>query len=167
LSGNAAIVGTAQMPDWDHYTIQIGFGTDPQDWLQLTYGATPVQDGELGRWDTTRYPDGPYTIRLAMYDHAGKSFGGRVHVNVGNTPTATPRPAPTHTPVVASPTYVPPPTATYAPLPPTVAPSPTSALPTSAPAATVAPAGPTATLRSLPPTPIPPVRKPTPTRNSR
>jgi 1A family penicillin-binding protein len=174
LSGVAIIGGTVQMPDFDHYTIQLGFGNDPQDWIQLVYGTNPVQDGPLGTWDTQRFPDGVYTIRLAMFDRAGKSFAGRVHVNVGNSPTPTPRPTqtrtptptptasptatsqPTMTPVPATPTAVPP-TATHLPPTPTPIP-PTSTLvpPTSTPLL------PTATL--VPPleTLVPPTSTPLP-----
>ncbi|MGE5264898.1 MAG: transglycosylase domain-containing protein, partial [Acidobacteriota bacterium] len=142
LSGQAEITGQVQMPDFDHYTIQLGFGNDPKDWIQLTFGTSQVQNGRLGLWDTTRFPDGPYTVRLAMYDHAGKSFGGRVHVTVSNNPTATPLPTwtrvptPTFTPTLTS-TLVPP-TATSAPAtatakPPTATPTMTPAPPSATP----------------------------------
>ncbi|MBI5652442.1 MAG: PBP1A family penicillin-binding protein [Chloroflexi bacterium] len=93
LTGVAQIIGTAQMPEFDAYTVQIGFGNDPQDWLLLTRGTNPVQDGVLATWDTRRYPDGAYTIRLAMQDRAGKSFGGRVRVIIANAPQPTARPS--------------------------------------------------------------------------
>ena len=93
LTGVAQIIGTAQMPDFDSYTVQIGFGNEPQDWFLLTRGTTPMQDGVLATWDTRRYPDGAYTIRLAMQDRAGKAFGGRVRVIVANAPQPTARPS--------------------------------------------------------------------------
>lgn len=137
LSGQAEITGQVQMPDFDHYTIQLGFGSDPKDWIQLTYGTNQVQDGRLGLWDTTRFPDGPYTVRLAMYDHSGKSFGGRVHVTVSNSPTATPLPTWTRVP---TPTFTPsmtstpiPPTATSAPATATVKPATATSTPTKTP----------------------------------
>jgi hypothetical protein len=146
LRGSVDINGSVQMPDFDHYIIQIGFGNDPQDWIQLFQATNPVQDARLATWDTLRFPDGAYTIRLEMADHAGHSFGGRVRVVVSNFP------APTVTPV--------PPTATTFPTssaPPTVVlPTPvaTKPRPTSIP--------PTAT--TVPPTatPIPPTRTPIP-----
>ncbi len=102
LSGVVDIVGTAQMPDFDYYLVQIGFGHDPQYWIQLVRNSNMVQDGVLATWDTRRFADGAYTIRLEMGDRAGKSFGGRVKVYVGNVPTATPRPVftPTRTPTL-------------------------------------------------------------------
>jgi hypothetical protein len=114
VSGKLSIIGSVSMLNFDRYTIQIGMGHDPQNWILLTTGASLVQDGLLTTWDTTKFPDGPYTIRLAMYDRAGTSFGGRVKVYVGNVPTLTPRPLPT-------PTRTPLPTATA--LPPTLTPT--------------------------------------------
>jgi len=168
LSGSVDIVGTVQMPDFDHYKIQIGFGNDPKDWIQLTQGASPVQDGRLAAWDTRHYPDGAYTIRLEMADHSGRAFGGRVHVSVSNFPAPTPRPQPTAT--TAPPTPVPPtpvpPTATTAPptatatlIPPTatkVPPTATAVPPT----ATSVP--PTATTAPPSATPVPPTATPVP-----
>lgn len=121
VSGVVNINGTVVMPEFDHYTVQMGFGNDPSDWIQLVTGTNSVQDGVLYSWDTTRFPDGPATLRLAMFDRSGKTFAGRVRVMIVNTPTATPRPTLTRLP---SPTA-----------PPTIAPTvvlpPTVALPTS------------------------------------
>ena len=148
LRGPVSLNGTVVMPDFDHYTIQLGFGDDPKDWLQLVYGSNSVRDGELGKWDTTRYPDGRYTIRLAMFDRSGKTFAGRVHVTVGNSPTATPRPSSTRTL-----TAIPSATSTSVPKTPTLAPpsatpvtpSATPRRPTLTPTKTSVPATPTAT----------------------
>ncbi len=156
LNGSVDINGTVQMPDFDHYTVQIGFGNAPQDWIQLAQAANPVQDGRLATWDTLRFPDGAYTIRLEMVDHAGHSFGGRVRVVVSNFPAPTPRPLltatpapPTRTPVPPSATATPRPTNTSIPIVPTATPAPPTATkvpPTAPPTATSAPsATPTAT----------------------
>jgi hypothetical protein len=147
LSGAVQIVGTVQMPEFDRYLVQIGFGHDPQNWIVLINSTNPVKDGVLANWDTRNFPDGAYTIRLEMRDRTGKSYGGRVRVYVGNLPTVTPRPSltPTRTPIVL-PTFTPIPTAM--PFPTTVVPTRT---PTAVPTATMMPATPTATL--VPPSP--------------
>jgi 1A family penicillin-binding protein len=169
LRGVIEIVGTVQMPNFDHYTLQIGFGHDPQDWLQLLFGTNSIQDGVLGTWDTQRFPDGAYTIRLAMYDRAGNNFGGRVRVFVVNSPaptlpppTATPQPTATLTPT-ATPTATPLPTLTRTrvlpPLP--TLPQPSIVKPTPAQTRTT-PSAPTR-MRPIPPSPTPtrtPTRKP-------
>ncbi len=182
LTGSVDIVGTVQMPNLDHYTIQVGIGNDPQNWMQLILGTNPVQDGVLATWDTTNYADGAYTIRLAMADRAGTSFGGRVHVIVANRPlpTTTPFPLATSTPI-STPSRTPtrlvptatnlPPTATNIPptatnlaptatsVPFTATPKPPTATPTQtsvAPTATTVPPSVTPTpTRPAPPTPTP------------
>jgi 1A family penicillin-binding protein len=163
LNGSVDIIGSVQMPDFDHYTIQIGFGHDPQDWIQLMFGTNQVQDARLATWDTLHYPDGPYTIRLAMQDHAGQSYGGRVHVTVSNFPAPTARPRPTATLLPLTATPVP---ATSTPVLPTQTPKPsptaTSIPPTATtvlPTATVAP--PSATLIPPTATSAPPTARPT------
>lgn len=164
ISGVAVLGGTVQMPDFDRYTVQIGFGSDPQDWIQLTNGTSQVQDGELARWDTTRFPDGPYTVRLAMYNRQGQSFAGRVHVNVSNTPTATPRPPATRTAVPLPPTATNPPPMPTATSTSYVPPLSTATRPAPPPTSTATPVPilPTATSKPLPPTPAPPARTKTP-----
>lgn len=194
ISGKVPIIGTVQMPDFDRYTIQIGFGHDPQHWILLTTGGSPIRDGVLTTWDTTQFADGAYTIRLAMYDRAGQSFGGRVKVFVGNRPTLTPRPSPTFTRTPTATPLPPTPTPTATPLPPTFTLSPTAtALPptltptrtattlpptsTPLPTATTLPPTLTPTATALPPTPthtptplptatatLTPTTLPTPTR---
>ncbi|MEW5720966.1 MAG: penicillin-binding transpeptidase domain-containing protein, partial [Chloroflexota bacterium] len=150
VSGRLPIMGTVSMPNFDHYTIQIGMGHDPQNWILLTTGGSQAQDNVLTTWDTTKFADGAYTIRLAMYDRAGQSFGGRVKVFVGNTPTLTPRPSltPTRTltPLPSATRLPPTPTRTATALPATSTPTATSTVaPTRTPTATSVPPTPTST----------------------
>lgn len=157
LSGVVDIRGTVLMANFDHYIVQIGSGDNPTDWVQLTYSTNMIQDASLTSWDTRRFSDGGYTIRLSMYDRAGQSFAGRVHVRVGNTPTATsPRPTITRTPTI---------TQTKPPAPATATPTtlltitPTATR-TSPPSATSSPLPPSATL----PLPTPTIVQSTATR---
>lgn len=146
IAGNVQINGSVQMVDFDRYIVQLGFGHDPKDWILLATGRNPVKDGVLTTWDTRKFPDGAYTIRLEMSDRAGKSYGGRVKVFVGNTPTVTPRPSftPTNTPI-------PLPTATRtATSVPTVV-IPTATRTATATATTIAPTA-TSTVTAIPPT---------------
>lgn len=124
--GKIELIGTVVMPDFDHYTIQLGFGSDPQDWIQLADGTNSVQDAVLYSWDTTRFPDGLVTLRLAMYDRSGKSYAGRIHLTIANasptpttrpTMTRTPGPTPARTSVVPTVALPPPPTRTPTPKP--------------------------------------------------
>lgn len=150
VNGTVTIRGTVQMPDFDHYTIQIGFGGDPQDWIQLVNAPNSIQNSTLATWDTTRFPDGSYTIRVAMYDHSGKNVAGRVHVTIANTPAPTARPTAT-------------PTRTSTPVPTLPRPSATATLrrPTNTPVPPTKPP-PTATQKPPAATPKPHVSTPTP-----
>ncbi|MBI5305201.1 MAG: PBP1A family penicillin-binding protein [Chloroflexi bacterium] len=86
IGGVVQIIGTVQMPDFDNYTVQIGQGNDPRDWTLLARSTSQIKDGNLATWDTRRFADGVYTIRLAMADRSGRSFGGRVRVTIANAP---------------------------------------------------------------------------------
>jgi penicillin-binding protein 1C len=181
LYGSVNIRGTVLMPDFDHYTLQIGFGTDPKDWIQLVYATNSIQDNVLGTWDTRQYPDAQYTIRVAMYNRSGKFYAGRVGVRVANKATATPPPS--RTPTITRTRTPAPPTATFvntatrtptnppptSPPTPTIPPATATAVPPSAtlPPSTSTPVPPTAT-RTLTPTTAPPTAAPTstPTRTS-
>jgi hypothetical protein len=160
LSGVSDIRGTVVMPNFDHYLVQIGFGSDPTDWIQIAYGTNMVQDASLTTWDTRRFGDGQYSIRVAMYDRSGTFVAGRVRVRVSNTPVATvPRGTSTRTPTttqtkpLASPSATPTTVLAFTPtltksLTPTLTASPTSTQ--FAPTATTLP--PTATRTSTPTT---------------
>ncbi len=143
VSGVVPIVGTVYLPDLEYYLVQIGAGHDPQTWSEIARGTNIVQDAVLATWDTRRFADGGYTIRLEMGGRAGARYGGRVRVFVGNRPTLTPRPSPTPTrTLIPSPTTTRTRTAT-----PVATPTPTRIPPTAPPTATA-----TTTATSVPPT---------------
>lgn len=117
-SGILTVFGTADAPNFSHYSVDFGLSEDPIGWGVLqgdTYQA--VHDGALGQIDLSPFQSGPMTIRLNVYDNAGHSASVRVTIMVSN-PTATP--APTETP------------------PPTALPTPTVPAPTVAPPAVTA-----------------------------
>jgi len=161
--GLVSVQGQVQVPNFEHYEVTYGIGTDPQafGWISGPHLAQ-VTDGELTVWDTTNLSPGLFTLRVVAFTHDGASIEARVVVNVvapAPTATATPEPTPT-TPVVptSTPTYTPtpiPPTpenpATETPPP---APSPTlepEASPTSEPSPTLEPqASPTGEPSSTP-----------------
>ncbi len=160
VSGVVNIAGTATMPNFDHYVIQIGFGSNPQDWIQYIYATNPVQDGALATWDTRRFPDGVTTIRIEMVDRSGQSYGGRVHVTIMNSPTSTPRP-------IATPTRTssPVPSPTYTLIAPTQTPTATSVRPTATPTKPAVPATATPTATATSPAPTV-TRSPSPTQTA-
>jgi penicillin-binding protein 1C len=132
VSGIVDVIGTVQMPHFDHYEAQYGVGHDPQGWGWISGPhLTPVRDGLLTRWDTTHLAPGPYTLRIRAFDAQQHAVEARVHVQVAAptltpTPLASPTPLPTVTPLPTS-------TPTDVPTPAPTATQPSSPLPTSTP----------------------------------
>jgi len=100
VNGIVSIIGTAQMPDFEHYELQFrALGVEEWQWISGPHLA-PVNDGVLTTWDTSVLEDGEYTLRLVAYAQNGGATEARVHVIVsrGMTPTPTDTPGPTSTP---------------------------------------------------------------------
>ncbi len=147
LEGMLIVIGTAWMPDFSYYQVEIGTGSAPTDWTTIQ-GQTSqeVVDGPLAQVDLHDVVNGPNTIRLLVFNTSGESSEARVSFYVvnsavtatvtltaTNTPTVTPQPTtaqfspPTKTP---TPTITPSPTNTGTPTntptsTPSITPSPT------------------------------------------
>ena len=177
--GTLQLEGSVSASNFSHYQIEIGLGTTPDGFAVITEPVNQmVERGILGVFDTSQVDNGPYTLRLIVYDRTGGQGETRVRVLVDNvptpaptttpTPTSTPSPTATNTPLPSTdtPTATPtlePPTAT--PLPPTDVPPetpvPPTAIPTETP--TVPVETPTDVPTALPPTPVEtPAESPTP-----
>lgn len=129
IQGQVAIRGTANIPDFWKY--ELHYSPEPpvgDRWIPIGgIVETPVVDGLLGVWDTTKVPDGSYALRLRV----ARRDGNYIEIFVRNLVVANqaPLPTPTPTPVAPEPTPTPiPPTPTVIielPATPTPAPSPT------------------------------------------
>lgn len=102
VNGTVVVNGSAIAENLDRYVIEIGEGTDPQNWTML--GVTNVNGGSasreetfLGDINTSMLPDGKYTIRLTVTDKNGVSSEDRVYVNIDNIPDAQTRTCPNWT----------------------------------------------------------------------
>lgn len=85
------ISGTATGPNFSYYLVQFRLG-DQWTLVDDDVHTTPVTTtGTLASWDTTKYPDGAYTIRLLLADKSGQFISSTVSVTVDNTKT--PKPA--------------------------------------------------------------------------
>lgn len=72
LEGAVSIVGSANIPNFQYYKIEVGPGESPTSWSLITdLRYTPVVGGQLDIWDTTPFPPGVYTIRLVVVDNTG------------------------------------------------------------------------------------------------
>lgn len=117
IGGVVSIVGSVNVPGMRSYALSFGAGIEPSQWIPLTLGEKGVVNGRLAFWDTTRIPDGMYTLRLRAIGGDGVlqykdylverllvSNAPRMPTPVGTlppspTPTLTPIPTPTSTPV--------------------------------------------------------------------
>ncbi len=141
VRGRVPVIGSATVPNFQFYKVEMGVGPNPAQWAvlgQLHY--EPVINGQLEVWDTTMVPDGVYTLRVqgVKMDGNWEEFFVR-GITVANsepppteTPEATPTPLEmaTSTPVVRE-TATPGPTATVQIIAPTAAlsmPTPTPTL---------------------------------------
>lgn len=131
--GTLSLEGSAVAANFSHYQVELGVGTNPQAFLKV-YGPVNqlVEEGVLGVFDTTKVENGPYTLRLVVFDRTGGAIEARVRVLVDNPiATVTPLPSPTE-PIFVLPT----PTATMTSIPSPTLPVPPTATNTPEPTAT-------------------------------
>lgn len=176
VRGTITMEGAATAANFSHYQVEVGVGTGPQAFAVI-HGPVReiVEQGVLGVFDTAQVENGPFTLRLVVFDQSGGATEARVRVLVDN-PVATPTPSPTITPtqlatVTETPTLIPTPTLTPelptdTPTlpPPTATPTLPAELPTDTPTATpttpVAPPSTTPAGTPLAPAEQPPTAEP-------
>lgn len=109
LRGVVEIRGSASVPNFQFYKVEFGVGPNPTQWALIgALHEQPVINGRLEVWDTTKLPDGVYSLRLQAVKRDGnyEEFFVRQVAIVNTRPTATL--APTATPIPsASPTHSP------------------------------------------------------------
>ena len=85
------ISGTATGPNFSYYLVQFKLA---DQWTLVdgnVHTAPVTTTGALASWDTTKYADGAYDIRLLLADKSGQFITATVSVTVDNTKT--PKPA--------------------------------------------------------------------------
>jgi membrane carboxypeptidase/penicillin-binding protein PbpC len=86
VGGEVAIRGSAGGPGFQSYSVQVGQGLNPQQWLQLeTPSTAPVASGELARWDTAGF-GGLFAIRLLVVRDDNRVETHIIQVTVDNQP---------------------------------------------------------------------------------
>lgn len=151
VGGVISIDGVALAANFAYYVVDYGVSWGPQAFGPV---AGPVyqlvEGGQLATWDTRDQPNGPYTLRLVVYDQAGSVYEDRVNIIIDNempTPEDTPTPEP--------------PTQTSTPQPATDTPTPVLVTETHTPE--LATETPTLEVVTETPTPAPGTDTPTPT----
>jgi hypothetical protein len=78
------IKGTANIENFGFYKYEIARPGETI-WLTIQAGRQPVQDGDLGQWDTRTLATGEYQLRLVVTDNVGNSLPACVvQVRVNN-----------------------------------------------------------------------------------
>lgn len=72
VSGTIAIRGTANHAQFQFYKIELGIGTNPDQWSSIGQQVfQPRIDGQLMSFNTGAVPNGTYSIRLVVVDITG------------------------------------------------------------------------------------------------
>jgi hypothetical protein len=74
VRGNFSVRGTANIPGFQYYKVEVGRGANPQDQEWTVVGdlhRTPVAGGVLEMFNSDAYPVGTYTLRLVVVDQTG------------------------------------------------------------------------------------------------
>jgi len=72
LKGVVEIHGSANISGFQFYKIEYGTGEKPDHWSSIgDIHKQPVEDGLLGTWDASSFPEGVYTLRLTVVEVTG------------------------------------------------------------------------------------------------
>ncbi len=74
VQGNVPIRGTANIPSFQYYKIEVGPGANPRDYEWTVVGQlhqAAVVGGVLETFNSGAYPPGTYTLRLVVVDQTG------------------------------------------------------------------------------------------------
>ncbi len=72
LNGPVQILGTANIPNFQYYKVELGSGENPTSWsLFSDIHKSSIAGGLLDIWDPSAYPPGVYKLRLTVVDNTG------------------------------------------------------------------------------------------------
>lgn len=70
--GTVWIMGTANIPDFQFYKLEVGWGDDPKEWFGIDdVHRRPVVNDVLAMWNSGALPEGVYQLRLLVVDNTG------------------------------------------------------------------------------------------------
>ena len=70
VRGQVTLVGSATIPNFGFFKYEFALlGTDI--WTPIQAGNAPIQDGNLGEWDTSEITPGDYQLRLVVMNNQG------------------------------------------------------------------------------------------------
>jgi hypothetical protein len=72
LNGPVQILGTANIPNFQYYKVEVGSGENPTSWsIFSNIHKSPIAGGLLDIWDPSAYSPGVYKLRLTVVDNTG------------------------------------------------------------------------------------------------
>ncbi len=92
LLGGYEVRGTANIPNFAFYKVEISGAATSGAWVTLVVGNVPQPGGVLGTFDTQPYQPGEYAFRLVVTDNVGQPAPACVIVVVFQAPAATAAP---------------------------------------------------------------------------
>jgi hypothetical protein len=70
IKGTVELIGTVDIPNFGFYKYEVArMGSDT--WATISADRNPVNNGLLGRWNTTALTPGDYQLRLVVTDNQG------------------------------------------------------------------------------------------------
>ncbi|NJN94210.1 MAG: hypothetical protein HC875_09030 [Anaerolineales bacterium] len=103
VRGVIPVEGSAVAPKFSHYQLELGVGTTPDSFIVIQSAITQtIRKKLLGTFDTRQLENGPYTLRLVVFDQLGGFTDDRALVLVDN-----PADAITLRPPVTTPPFTP------------------------------------------------------------
>ena len=91
ISGVVQIKGDVGIdsPQFSFYKVEFGLGLNPTGFGAVSGVIKTVPtSGVLDTWDTTKWPDGPVTLKLTVVDNTGNYLTDQVDVIINNHPQA-------------------------------------------------------------------------------
>lgn len=94
IKGTASIQGTAKLETFSRYELSYALEPDLTNWIALGGAVQPVEDGQLGVWNTRPLADGAYALRLQVFGTDGAVVETIIRnitlANAGAAPAADP-----------------------------------------------------------------------------
>ncbi|MEP7198632.1 MAG: PBP1A family penicillin-binding protein [Chloroflexota bacterium] len=91
VQGVVNLIGSVDIPEFASYYTEFGVGNDPIGWGNVSPSSSAlVRNSVLAQWDSTKVPNGPYSLRVVASDKKGNKAEACARVTVNNEATATP-----------------------------------------------------------------------------
>jgi hypothetical protein len=77
------IIGAASGAEFSSYRVLVGRGLNPQEWIQVGEGQSPIVDGLLAEWDVSKL-SGLYAVQLQVVRSDQRVDSAVIQVTISN-----------------------------------------------------------------------------------